>query len=66
MGGFEEAGCSDFLVWEIIRTPGNRIIIVRCTDFLGREFSDLGVGGGSAEIRTLFRFVNPYRYWTIP
>ncbi len=25
---------------EIIRTPKNPIIIVRCTDFLGRECSD--------------------------
>ncbi len=30
---------------EIIRTPRNPIIIVRCMDFLGRECSDLGVGG---------------------
>ncbi len=29
---------------EIIRTPINPIIIVRCTDFLGHECSDLGVG----------------------
>ncbi len=28
---------------EIIRTPKNPMIIVRCTDFLGREYSDLGV-----------------------
>ena len=56
MGGFEEAGCSD-LVRELIRTPGNPIILVRCTDFLGPDCSDLGVGG-SAEIRTLFGFVN--------
>ncbi len=33
------------LVHEIIRTPGNPIIIMRCTDFLGHECSDLGVGG---------------------
>ena len=32
----------------------------RRTDFLGRECSDLGVGG-SAVIRTLFRCVNPYK-----
>ncbi len=47
------------LVREIIRTPRNPVIIVRCTDFLGRECSDLRVGG-SAEIRTLFGFVNLY------
>ncbi len=33
------------LVRDIIRTPGNPIIIARCTDFLGRECSDLEVGG---------------------
>ncbi len=33
------------LVRELIRTPRNPIIIVRCTDFLGHECSDLGVGG---------------------
>ncbi len=33
------------LVREIIRTPRNPIIIGRRTDFLGRECSDLGVGG---------------------
>ncbi len=47
------------VVLEIIRTPVNPIIIVRCTDFLGHKCSDLGVGG-SAKIRILFRFVNPY------
>ena len=47
-------------VREIIHTPGNPIITVRCMDFLGRECSDLGVGG-SAKIRTLFGFVNPYK-----
>ena len=47
------------LVRELIRTPRNPMIIQRRTDFLGRECSDLGVGG-SAEIRTLFGFVNPY------
>ena len=30
---------------EIIRTPKNFMIIVRCTDFFGRECLDLGVGG---------------------
>ncbi len=33
------------LVPEIIRTPRNPTIIVRCTDFLGRECLDLGVDG---------------------
>ncbi len=33
------------LVREIIRTPKSPIVIVKCTDFLGREFSDFGVGG---------------------
>ncbi len=35
---------------EIICTPRNPIVIVRCTDFLGCECSNLGVGGGSAEM----------------
>ncbi len=34
--------------------------IHRCTDFFGRECSDLGWVGVSAVIRTLFGFVNPY------
>ncbi len=33
------------LVRELIRTPRNPVIIRSCTDFLGRECSDLGVGG---------------------
>ncbi len=33
------------LVWEIIRTPRNAMIILRCTDYVGRKCSDLGVGG---------------------
>ncbi len=33
------------LVCEIIRTPKNPKIIVRCTDFLDHEGSDLVVGG---------------------
>ncbi len=50
--------CSDFGGWvglrkmdvqilvpEIIRTPGNPLIIVRCTDIRGGECSDLGVDG---------------------
>ncbi len=32
-------------VLEINRTPGNPIILVRCTDLLSREYSDLGVSG---------------------
>ncbi len=39
-----------FLVREIIHTPRNPVIILRCTDFPDRECSDLGVG----------EFVNPY------
>ncbi len=39
VGGYEEAGCSDF------GPQNNPIIIVRCTDFLGGECSGLGVGG---------------------
>ena len=35
----------EILGLEIIRTPKNFMIIVRCTDFFGRECSDLGVGG---------------------
>ena len=53
------------LVREIIRTPGNPIIIVRCTNFLGGECLDLGVGG-SGEIRTLFGFVNLYKLLNDP
>ncbi len=33
------------LVREIIHTPRNPIIIVRCTDFLAHECSDSGVDG---------------------
>ncbi len=44
MGGFEGAGCLD-LGWEIIRTPTNPIIVLRCTYFLSHECSDLGMGG---------------------
>ncbi len=33
------------LVRDLIRTPRNPMIIQRRTDFLGRECSDLGVGG---------------------
>ena len=39
MGGWVEEAQLDvcILVQEIIRTPGNAIIIVRCMDFLGHE-----------------------------
>ncbi len=47
------------LVQEIIRTPGNPIINLKCTDFFGREYSDLA-GGGSAKIQTLFGCVNQH------
>ncbi len=42
-------GLGKLHVWILVRiiicTPRNPIIIVRCTDFLGHERSDLGVGG---------------------
>ncbi len=48
------------LVQEIMRTPRNPIIIVRCTYFLGRECSDK-VGGWVVQNLKLFGFVNPYK-----
>ncbi len=55
---YKSEQCSDFSGWvglrkldfrilvrEIIRTPRNPIIIVRCTDFLGGECLDLRIGG---------------------
>ncbi len=43
-----------------IHTPRNPIIIARCTDYLGRECSDLGVVGRVDQNPNI---VNPY-YWT--
>ena len=44
VGGFRKLDVR-ILVQELIRTPRNPMIIQRRTDFLGRECSDLGVGG---------------------
>ena len=48
-----------FWVQEIIRTPGNPTMIVRCTYFLGCECSDKGVGGWVGQIPNI-GFVNLY------
>ncbi len=46
-------------VQEIIRTPGNPTINLKCMDFFGREYSYLAVGG-SAKIQTLYGCVNQH------
>ena len=49
------------LAREIICTPENPIIIVRCTDFLFRECSDLGIGGWVSRCPNIVRICKSIR-----
>ncbi len=49
------------LVCEIIHTPRIPIVIVRCTDFLGHECSDLGVSGWVSRNRNIVRICKSVR-----
>ncbi len=50
------------LVWKVIRTPGNPIIIVRYIQiFLVVNVQIKAWVGGLFDFRTLFGFVNPHK-----